>query len=141
MKEKARNLAVCLVALVLVLALCISLGFALIMPTTFTAHAAGSYSVGFAIKEATDVYFAETGDNKVQNTATGNDGKLVYLPELYRTDTLDFRFDGWFIANTDTQVTEDTVLDSDVTLVDRWTYSEFDENYKVSEGKKIFCWR
>ncbi len=107
--------------------------FALIMPTTLTAYAAGSYSVGFAIKEATEVYFAETGNNKVQNTATGNDGKIAHMPELYRTDTLDFHFDGWFIANTDTRVTEDTVLDSDVTLVDRWTYTEFDENYKVSE--------
>ena len=31
-------------------------------------------SVGFAIKEHFDVYFAETGNNKVQNTSTGVDG-------------------------------------------------------------------
>lgn len=88
--------------------------------------------IGFAIKEHTDVYFAETGNNKVQNTYTGVDGKLTRLPELYRTDTLDYTFDGWYIANTDTKVTVDTVYDADVTLVDRWIYSSFDENYKVS---------
>lgn len=97
-----------------------------------TAYAAGQQSVGFAIKEHFDVYFAETGNNKVQNTYTGVDGKLTRLPELYRTDTLDYRFDGWFIADTDTQVTTDTILDSDVTLVDKWTYTPFDSNYKVS---------
>ena len=89
-------------------------------------------SIGFAIKERFDVYFAETGNNKVQNTSTGVDGKLTHLPELYRTDTLDYTFDGWYIANTDTKVTIDTVYNEDVTLVDRWTYSAFDSNYKVS---------
>ena len=131
MKERTRNIFVSLFALLLVLTFGATLCFAILSPKT--AHAEGQYSVGFAIKEATEVYFAETGNNKVQNTATGNDGKLPHMPELYRTDTLDYRFDGWFIVNTDTQVTEDTVLDSDVTLVDRWTYTEFDENYKVSE--------
>ena len=89
-------------------------------------------SIGFAIKERFDVYFAETGNNKVQNTSTGVDGKLTHLPELYRTDTLDYTFEGWYIANTDTKVTIDTVYNEDVTLVDRWTYSAFDSNYKVS---------
>ena len=117
---------------VITLAAVFAFALVLLPGTAIITEAAGQYSVGFAIKEATDVYFEETGNNKVQNTATGADGKLAYLPELYRTDTLDFRFDGWFIANTDTQVTLDTVLDSDVTLVDRWTYTEFDENYKVS---------
>lgn len=29
-------------------------------------------------------------------------------------------------------MTTDTILDSDVTLVDKWTYTAFDSNYKVS---------
>lgn len=98
-------------------------------------RAAGQYDVGFAIKEHLDVYFEETGNNKVQNTKTGVDGKLVHLPELYRTDTLDYSFDGWFIQNTDTRVTLDTVFDSDATLVDRWTYTSFDVDHKVSSIK------
>ena len=97
--------------------------------------AEGQYNVGFAIKGHADVYFEETGNSKVQNTKTGLDGKLVHLPELYRTDTLDYRFDGWYIQNTDTKVTLDTVFESDTTLVDRWTYTPFDVDHKVSSIK------
>ena len=125
MKTKSRNL---IVVFLMVFAFVCGV-FAI---TPLTANAAGQQSVGFAIKERFDVYFVETGNNKVQNTYTGVDGKLIRLPELYRTDTLDYRFDGWFIADTDTQVTTDTILDSDVTLVDRWTYTAFDSDYKVS---------
>ena len=125
MKTKSRNL---IVVFLMVFAFVCGV-FAI---TPLTANAAGQQSVGFAIKEHFDVYFAETGNNKVQNTYTGVDGKLTRLPELYRTDTLDYRFDGWFIADTDTQVTTDTILDSDVTLVDKWTYTAFDSDYKVS---------
>ena len=106
--------------------------FALMMPATLTVHAAGQQSVSFAIKEHFDVYFEETGNNKVQNTMTGNDGKLAHLPVLYREDTLDYRFDGWFIQDTATQVTVDTAFDGNVVVVDRWTYTSFDENKKVS---------
>ena len=125
MKTKSRNL---IVVFLMVFAFVCGV-FAI---TPLTANAAGQQSVGFAIKEHFDVYFAETGNNKVQNTYTGVDGKLTRLPELYRTDTLDYRFDGWFIADTDTQVTTDTIFDSDVTLVDKWTYTAFDSDYKVS---------
>ena len=129
MKSKSKNI---FLSGLIAIAMIFTMALAFVPNMAHTAYAAGSYSVGFAIKEATEVYFAETGNNKVQNTATGNDGKIAHMPELYRTDTLDYRFDGWFIANTDTQVTEDTVLDSDVTLVDRWTYTAFDSDYKVS---------
>ena len=117
-------------ALILVLAFILTMSVILI--ATRDVSYAASHSVGFAIKEKSDVYFVETGNNKVQNTVTGNDGKIPHLPELYRTDSLDFRFDGWYISNTETLVTEDTVLDSDVTLVDRWTYIAFDSGNKVS---------
>ena len=129
MKTKSRNF---LIASLAMLVMMIAILFGALAITPLTAYAAGQQSVGFAIKEHFDVYFAETGNNKVQNTYTGVDGKLTRLPELYRTDTLDYRFDGWFIADTDTQVTTDTILDSDVTLVDKWTYTAFDSDYKVS---------
>ena len=118
-----------ILTLILVLAFMIAMSVVLTL-TQDTSYAA-SYSVGFAIKEKSDVYFVETGNNKVQNTVTGNDGKLAHMPELYRTDTLDYHFDGWYIANSDTLVTTDTVLNGDVTLVDRWTYTPFDANHKV----------
>ena len=38
-------------------------------------------------------------------------------------------FDGWYIANSETKITQDYVFDSYTVLVDRWTYSEFDSNY------------
>ena len=100
--------------------------------TPIQAKADGAHSVGFAIKEHSDVYFEETGNNKVQNTVTGQDGKLAHLPELYRTDSLDFVFNGWFIQNTETKVDIDTVYNSDTVLVDRWTYTAFDVDHKVS---------
>lgn len=117
---------------VILAAMVLALAFALMMPAALTVHAAGQQSVSFAIKEHFDVYFEETGNNKVQNTMTGNDGKLAHLPVLYREDTLDYRFDGWFIQDTATQVTVDTVFDGNVVVVDRWTYTPFDENKKVS---------
>ena len=108
------------------------LTMSIVLIATQDTSFAASHSVGFAIKEKSDVYFVETGNNKVQNTATGNDGKLAHLPELYRTDSLDFHFDGWYIQNTDTLVTTDTVLNEDVVLVDRWTYTAFDVDHKIT---------
>ena len=125
---KAKRIS--LLALILVLAFMLTMSVVLI--ATQDISFAASHSVGFAIKEKSDVYFVETGNNKVQNTATGNDGKLAHLPELYRTDSLDFHFDGWYIQNTDTLVTTDTVLNEDVVLVDRWTYTAFDVDHKIT---------
>ena len=130
MKTKSKSL---IYSAIIAIAMVFSMMFGMLPNNVKSVYASSTQkSIGFAIKEHYDVYFAETGNNKVQNTYTGVDGKLSRLPELYRTDTLDYRFDGWFIADTDTQVTTDTILDSDVTLVDKWTYTAFDSNYKVS---------
>ena len=107
---------------------------ALVPVSALTAFAAGgTEKVDFSIKEPFDVYFETTGSNNNYPVTLNNENKLsVPLPTLYRTDTLDFVFDGWYIANTDTKISQDYVFDGYTVLVDRWTYSEFDSNYKVS---------
>ena len=67
--------------LTLVLVLAFMLAMSVVLLATQDISFAASYSVGFAIKEKSDVYFVETGNNKVQNTATGNDGKLAHMQE------------------------------------------------------------
>ena len=86
MKTKSKSL---FLTTIISLAMVFSMMFG-IMPNNLKSVYASSTqkSIGFAIKEPFDVYFAETGNNKVQNTSTGVDGKLTHLPELYRTDTV-----------------------------------------------------
>ena len=114
----------------------ILIGFAtfftvLITNETNLVHAAEK--VDFSIKEHFDVYFESTGSNHNYPVTLTNENKLsVPIPQLYRTDTLDFVFDGWYIADTDTKINQDYVFDGYTVVVDRWIYSEFDSNYKVS---------
>jgi len=127
MKTKSRNL---LISVLIVFAML----FSVLAITPLTANAAGgTEKVDFSIKEPFDVYFETTGSHNNYPVTLNNENKLsVQLPTLYRTDTLDFVFDGWYIANSDTKITQDYVFDGYTVLVDRWTYSEFDSNYKVS---------
>ena len=74
--------------------------------------AGGTENIDFAITEKWGVYFEQTGSNKKYPIVLTNDNKLsTPLPTLYRTDSDDYIFDGWFIADTDTKVTMDTVFD------------------------------
>ena len=107
---------------------------ALLPVSALTALAAGgTENIDFAIAEKWGVYFEQTGSNKKYPIVLTNDNKLsTPLPTLYRTDSDDYVFDGWFIADTDTKVTMDTVFDGYTVVVDRWTYQEKDTNTLVT---------
>ncbi|MBR5459929.1 MAG: hypothetical protein IKV53_03605, partial [Clostridia bacterium] len=124
-KFKSKLLGVLLV-LVMVLAL--------VPVSVLTAFAAGGTgNVDFAIKESWGVYFEQTGLNRKYPIVLTNENKLsTPLPTLYRTDSDDYVFDGWFIADTDTKVTQDTVFDGYTIVVDRWTFQEKDNNTVIS---------
>ena len=116
-KFKSKLLGVLLV-LVMVLAL--------VPVSALTAFAAGGTEfVHFAIKEHWGVYFEQTGSNNLYPITLTNENKLsAPLPTLYRTDYDGYVFDGWYIADTDTKVTQDTVFDGYTVVVDRWTFQE-----------------
>ena len=107
---------------------------ALLPVSALTALAAGgTENIDFAITEKWGVYFEQTGSNKKYPIVLTNDNKLsTPLPTLYRTDSDDYVFDGWFIADTDTKVTMDTVFDGYTVVVDRWTYQEKDANTLIT---------
>jgi len=107
---------------------------ALVPVSALTAFAAGGTEfVHFAIEEHWGVYFEQTGSNNLYPITLTNENKLsVPLPALYRTDYDGYVFDGWYIADTDTKVTQDTVFDGYTVVVDRWTFQEKDENTVIS---------
>ena len=127
-KFKSKLLSILLV-LVMVLAL--------VPVSAFTAFAAGGTgNVDFAIKESWGVYFEQTGLNRKYPIVLTNENKLsMPLPTLYRTDSDDYVFDGWYIDSTDTKVTQDTVFDGYTVVVDRWTFQEKDNNTVISNIK------
>ena len=100
------------------------------------AAAGGTEFVHFAINEHWGVYFEQTGSNNLYPITLTNENKLsVPLPALYRTDYDGYIFDGWYIADTDTKVTEDTVFNGYTVVVDRWTFQEKDANTVISSIK------
>ena len=111
--------------------------FALVPVSALTAFAAGGTEfVHFAIKEHWGVCFEQTGSNNLYPITLTNENKLsMPLPTLYRTDTDDYVFDGWYIADTDTKVTQDTVFDGYTVVVDKWTFREKDNNTVISSIK------
>ncbi|MBQ9084869.1 MAG: hypothetical protein IJY24_04355, partial [Clostridia bacterium] len=116
MKEK--NIIRC-VGILLLLALIASLAAVTVLAS------GGAEAVDFAINEHWGVYFEQTGLNRKYPIVLTNENKLsMPLPTLYRTDTDDYVFDGWYIADTDTKVTQDTVFDGYTVVVDRWTFRE-----------------
>ena len=127
-KLKSKFLSILLV-LVMVLAL--------VPVSALTAFAAGGTEfVHFAIEEHWGVYFEQTGSNNLYPITLTNENKLsVPLPALYRTDSDGYVFDGWYIADTDTKVTQDTVFDGYTVVVDRWTFQGKDANTVISNIK------
>ena len=97
-----------------------------------TTLASGVEKVDFAIVEKWGVYFEQTGSGKNYPITLTNESKLsMPLPTLYRTDSDDYVFNGWYIADTNIRVTTDTVFDGYTVVVDRWTYQEADEDRLV----------
>ena len=127
---KAKNK---IISIALIFAMILSI-FTFMPLSTFAAG--GTQKVDFAIKEHWGVCFEQTGSNNIYPITLTNNNKLsMPLPTLYRTDTDDYVFDGWYIADTDTKVTQDTVFDGYTVAVDRWTFREKDANTVISNIK------
>ena len=134
MKTKSRNFLITSLTMIVMM---LAILFSAVTISPLTAYAAGGLNkVDFAITEHWGVCFEQTGSNKLYPITLTNENKLsVPLPTLYRTDTDDYVFDGWFIADTDTKVTQDTVFDGYTVVIDRWTFQEKDANTVISNIK------
>ena len=131
MKTKSKKFLITSLTMIVMM---LAILFGVVEITPLTAYAAGGLNkVDFAITEHWGVCFEQTGSNKLYPITLTNENKLsVPLPTLYRTDNDDYVFDGWFIADTDTKVTQDTVFDGYTVVVDRWTFQEKDNNTVIS---------
>ena len=88
----------------------------------FVASASGSVRVDFCLTNGAleNFVFFENDASKyfiTQNTKV--DGTLNYLEELYRTDSLDLEFDGWYTEEGE-KVTLETVFTEYTIVYDRW---------------------
>ena len=115
MKTKSR-----LFLIVFLMALVMLVGAFAVAP--FTASATGSVRVDFCLTNGAleNYVFFENDASKyfiTQNTKA--DGTLTSLEELYRTDSLDLEFDGWYTEEGD-KVTLETVFTEYTILYDRW---------------------
>ena len=74
-----------------------------------------------------NVCFAETDESGFMRVNLFGNGKVSKFPVVYRTDSLDLAFDGWYTAKEGGEkVTEDTVFNGYTILYDRWTASNID---------------
>ena len=115
MKTSSKNiLLISLIALVMIIsALAI---------TPFTAYAQGAQRVDFCLTNGSlesDVFFENNPSKYFISQTTKADGTLFYLEELYRTDSLDLEFDGWYTDKGD-KVTLETVFTEYTIIYDRW---------------------
>lgn len=126
MKRLSRLLFACALALGLVPLALASLTRVNETPTQVNADSV-SY-IDFAIKENSEVYFPQgnAGFQRVNLSA----GKPTFLPDLIRTDSLDYEFDGWYDG--ETKVTTSTVFSEYTVVYDRWISNVYDTDKIVS---------
>ena len=88
----------------------------------FVANASGSVRVDFCLTNGSlesNVYFENAPTKYFITQNTKVDGTLNYLEELYRTDSLDLEFDGWYTEEGE-KVTLETVFTEYTIVYDRW---------------------
>ena len=115
MKTKSRNL---IVVFLMVFAFVCGV-FAI---TPLTANAASSVRVDFCLTNGAlenNVFFENDSSKYFMSQQTKADGTLTSLEELYRTDSLDLEFDGWYTQEGE-KVTLETVFTEYTILYDRW---------------------
>lgn len=66
-----------------------------------------------------NVFFENNSSKYFMSQQTKADGTLTSLEELYRTDSLDLEFDGWYTEDNE-KVTLETVFTEYTILYDRW---------------------
>ena len=112
------------ILLVLVMAL------ALVAVGTVSAFASGGVNyVDFKIQDESGVVFS-SGDSGFQRVTLKGDKTPEMLPDLYRTDSLDYEFNGWYYGGV--KVTESTVFDDYAIIYDRWTPVSYDASKIIS---------
>ncbi|MBQ7236972.1 MAG: hypothetical protein IJX03_07490, partial [Clostridia bacterium] len=90
--------------------------------TPLTANAASSVRVDFCLTNGAlenNVFFENDSSKYFMSQQTKADGTLTSLEELYRTDSLDLEFDGWYTEDNE-KVTLETVFTEYTILYDRW---------------------
>ena len=124
MKTKSRsNLTLTLFVLVMALVIVSASGI--------ITSAAGSVRVDFCLTNGSlenNVFFENDPTRYFMTQTTKEDGTLVSLESLYRTDNLDLEFDGWYTVDGE-KVTLDTVFTEYTIIYDRWKETTLsDEN-------------
>ena len=115
MKTKSR-----LFLIVFVMALVMLVSAFAVAPVT--ASAEGSVRVDFCLTNGAlenAVFFENDASKYFISQNTKADGTLVSLEGLYRTDSLDLEFDGWYTEEGE-KVTLETVFTEYTILYDRW---------------------
>ncbi|MBQ8043401.1 MAG: hypothetical protein IJ272_04550, partial [Clostridia bacterium] len=121
-KESKKRIISLLMCLVMVFGLMPTPVFA----TTYVDFLTTSNAVEFVIT-------GETGFHRVNL----NNSKVDSLPVVYRTDSLDLEFDGWYTAKEGGEkVTTNTEFDSYTILYDRWKASNIDSD-KIVDSVEI----
>ncbi|MBQ9710056.1 MAG: hypothetical protein IJV67_05495, partial [Clostridia bacterium] len=114
MKTKMKGLLIiCLMATMILSA------FAIV---PLTANAASNVRVDFCLTNGAlenNVFFENDSSKYFMTQQTKADGTLASLEDLYRTDSLDLEFDGWYTQEGE-KVTLETVFTEYTILYDRW---------------------
>ena len=114
--------------------------FVLVLATALTLASAGAITayadvaptyVDFLIQEETGVTFSD-GDSGFQrvNLKSAGDRTPTVIPDLIRTDSLDYEFDGWYYDGT--KVTENTEFSTYAVIRDKWNAVPYDTNKIIS---------
>ena len=123
MKVRTKNLLI-------VLLMAIACAFSVLAISSFTAKADSPNYVDFSIKKESNAIFinGDTGFQRVNLKPSDNTPTVI--PELVRTDSLDYEFDGWYYGNE--KVSLSTVFDGYAVMVDKWNEVTYDQNKIVS---------
>ena len=113
----------------LIVALAIISVFAI---TPFTATADFVPSADF-LTLSNAVEFAETGEPGFVRVNLFSNGKIQRIPTVYRTDTLDLEFDGWYTQKNGagTKADDNTIVDTYQIFYDHWVAREIEESKKI----------
>ena len=127
MKTKSKNL-------LLIFLTVITLIFGVFAINSISAKAEGSVRVDFCLTNGSlesNVFFENNSSQYFMSQQTKDDGTLYFLEELYRTDSLDLEFDGWYTDKGE-KVTLETVFTEYTILYDRWKETTLTEEKIIS---------
>ena len=115
MKIKSKNLLIGFIMMFLMF-------FSALGMNPIEVNASGSVRVDFCLTNGAlenNVFFENDSSKYFMSQQTKADGTLYFLEELYRTDSLDLEFDGWYTEDNE-KVTLETVFTEYTILYDRW---------------------